>query len=122
MTDSSDDLDDALNDAADGADNADDSMKELNETAEKSEGSFSIAKGAVATFIGNSLTALAGAAVEAVGTIAELSDSTRNSVKTLRNFKLQPKPLNIPWSTLRYVQHYGRCHRCEYDGFQFYET
>ena len=76
VADSSDDLDDALNDAADGADDADDSMKELNKTAEKSEGSFSIAKGAVATFIGNGLTALAGAAVEAVGTITELSDST----------------------------------------------
>ena len=76
VADSSDDLDDALNDAADGADDADDSMKELNKTAEKSEGSFSIAKGAIETFIGNGLTALAGAAVEAVGTITELSDST----------------------------------------------
>ena len=55
LSDSSNDLDETLNDTAYGADDADDSMKSLNKTADKTEGSFSIAKGAVATFVGNAL-------------------------------------------------------------------
>ncbi len=69
LSDSSDDLDEALTDTADGADDADDSMKSLNKTADQTEGSCSIAKGAVATFVGNALTSLVSTAVNAAQTI-----------------------------------------------------
>ena len=76
LSDSSDDLDEALNDTADGADDADDSMKSLNKTANKTESSFSVAKGAVATFVGNARTSLVSTAVDAAQTVSELLDST----------------------------------------------
>jgi TolA-binding protein len=97
VSDSSDDLDESLNDTADGADDADYSMKSLNKTAEKTEGSFSIAKGAVATFVGNALTSLVDTAVDAVQTVGELSDSTMEFRENLA--KLQTTAETAGYST-----------------------
>lgn len=97
LSDSSDDLDEALNDTADGADDADDSMKSLNKTADKTEGAFSIAKGAVATFVGNALTSLVDTAVDTAQTIGELSDSTMEFRENLA--KLQTTAESAGYST-----------------------
>ena len=97
VSDSSDELDNSFNDAAEEADDAEDSLKKLNNTAEKSDGSFSIAKGAVSTFIGNGLTALAGAAIDAVNTVSELSDSTMEFRENLA--KLQTTAESTGYST-----------------------
>lgn len=59
------------------SEDAGDGVKELGDKAEKSSDGFTIAKGAVADFIGNGLTALVGAAKNAISSIAGLADETR---------------------------------------------
>ena len=97
VSDSSDTLDKSLNNTSDSADDADDSMKNLNKTAEKTESSFSVAKGAVATFVGNALTSLVSTAVDAVQTVGELSDSTMEFRENLA--KLQTTADSAGYST-----------------------
>ena len=58
------------------SDEAEKSVDKLNDAAKESEGAFSIAQGAIATFTGNLLTGLANSVKEAVSTFAELSEST----------------------------------------------
>ena len=52
------------------------SVDKMNETAKESDGAFSIAKGAIATFAGNALTSLVRAAAEAASAFSEIADST----------------------------------------------
>lgn len=54
-------------------------IKNLGDEAKKAGDGFTVAKGAMATFIGNGLTALASAAVEATKSIVGLADSTREA-------------------------------------------
>lgn len=52
-------------------------LDEAGESAEDAGDSFTVAKGAVATFIGNGLTALVGACKNAISTVMGLAESTR---------------------------------------------
>ena len=70
------DLDSALDKAGDEAGQASDSMDDLSDSAKDSENSFSVAKEAVATFIGNALTSLVASVKDAVASFAEISEST----------------------------------------------
>ena len=70
LSDAADDLGDATEDAGDGT-------KNLGESARDSGDGFSVLDGAVATFIGNGLTALVSAIGDAISTFAELSESTQ---------------------------------------------
>lgn len=67
----------ALEDLNDAADNAGDALEETGEAAEEAGDGFTVAKGAVAGFIANGLTALVGAAKDAISSIFGLSESTR---------------------------------------------
>lgn len=70
-------LSDAAGDLGDAAENAGDGTKDLGESARDSGDGFSVLDGAVATFIGNGLTALVSAIGDAISTFAELSESTQ---------------------------------------------
>lgn len=70
-------LSDAADDLGDAAEDAGDGTKDLGESARDSGDGFSILDGAVATFIGNGLTALVSAIGDAISTFAELSESTQ---------------------------------------------
>ena len=62
-----------------GSNNAADSVEDLGESAEQLDGGFTIAKGAVATFIGNGLTKLADACKNAISNVFNLAESTRET-------------------------------------------
>ena len=70
-------LSDAADDLGDAAEDAGDDTKDLGESARDSGDGFSVLDGAVATFIGNGLTALVSAIGDAISTFAELSESTQ---------------------------------------------
>lgn len=58
-------------------------VEKTGKQAEKAGNGFTVAKGAIATFIGNGLTKLVGAAGNAIKTVLGLSDATREYRKTL---------------------------------------
>ncbi len=64
-------------DAADEANNAERELKDVTEAAKDSGDGFTVAKGAIADFIGNGLSALASKAGEVISSIAGLADETR---------------------------------------------
>lgn len=68
-----------LDELADASDDAGDNMEELGDSAEDASEGFTIAKGAIADLISNGIQALAGAAKNAIGSIAGLAESTRES-------------------------------------------
>ena len=67
----------ALEDLEDAADDAADASRETGDAAEDAGDGFTVAKGAVAGFISNGLTALVGAAKDAISSVFGLSDATR---------------------------------------------
>ena len=67
----------ALEDLDDAAEDAADATKKAGDAAEDAGDGFTIAKGAVAGFIANGLTALVGAAKNAISSVLGLSDATR---------------------------------------------
>ena len=67
----------ALEDLEADAAGAGDALEELGDEAEDAGDGFTVAGGAVATFIGNGLSSLVGAAKNAIGTIMGLAESTR---------------------------------------------
>lgn len=67
----------ALEDLEADAAGAGDALEELGDDAKDAGDGFTVAKGAVSTFIGNGLTALTDAAKNAIGTIMGLAESTR---------------------------------------------
>ena len=66
-----------LEEMAEAADKAARGVRETGDEAKESGDGFTIAKGAVANFIGNGLTALVGAAKNAISSLLDLADSTR---------------------------------------------
>ena len=66
-----------LNNAENAADKLDSSLDELSDSAKDSGDGFTVAKGAISGFISNGLTALTGAISNAVSSVAELADETR---------------------------------------------
>lgn len=67
----------ALEELDDAAEDAADATKKAGEAAEDAGDGFTIAKGAIAGFIANGLTALVGAAKNAISSVLGLSDATR---------------------------------------------
>ena len=67
----------ALVELEDAAEDAADATKKAGEAAEDASDGFTVAKGAVAGFISNGLTALVGAAKDAITTVLGLAESTR---------------------------------------------
>lgn len=72
-----DNFNDEQNDAAAGADKAEREIKEMGDAAEDSGDGFTIAKGAVAGFVADGLSALVSKIGEAVGSLIGLADETR---------------------------------------------
>ena len=67
----------ALENLEEAADDAADAEKELGEAAKDAADGFTVAKGAIATFIGNGLTKLTSAIGNAISSIANLAGTTR---------------------------------------------
>lgn len=67
----------ALENLEEAAEDAADAEKKAGKSAEDAADGFSVAKGAIATFIGNGLSALVSAAGNAISVIANLSEATR---------------------------------------------
>lgn len=68
---------DEMDESGDKAKKAKKEVKDVGESAEDAAEGFTIAKGAVASFIGDGLTALAGAAKNAIGNLTGLAEATR---------------------------------------------
>lgn len=66
-----------LEETSNAADDAADRVEETGKAAKESGDGFTVAKGAIANFIGSGLTALAGAAKNAISSIANLAGETR---------------------------------------------
>lgn len=67
----------ALEELENESDEAGDAVRDTGDAAEDAGDGFTVAKGAIATFIGNGLTALTDAAKNAIGSIMGLAESTR---------------------------------------------
>lgn len=67
----------ALEDLSDASDDASDEVEDLGDEAEKSGEGFTVAKGAIAGFISNGLSAVVGACKNAVSSLAGLAEETR---------------------------------------------
>lgn len=67
----------ALDEMQNSADDAADSVEDTGEAAKKAADGFTIGKGAIATFIGNGLTALVGACKNAISALAGLASESR---------------------------------------------
>ena len=68
----------ALEEMGDEADDAAEAVEDTGDAAEKSGDGFTVAKGALAGFIANGLSALVGAAKNAIGSLFDLAESTRD--------------------------------------------
>ena len=73
----------SLDEMSDESKDSKNSLDELSEVTINISDGFTVAKGAIAGFISNGLTALVGAAKNAVSSILDLSESTREYRKTL---------------------------------------
>ena len=67
----------ALEDLENAADDAADAVEDTGDAAEDAGDGFTVGQGAIATFIGNGLTALVDAAKNAVASVLDLAESTR---------------------------------------------
>lgn len=76
-------------------------VKKTGEEAENAGKGFTVATGAIATFIGNGLTALVGKAKDAIVTIAGLADSTREYRKTLATLDTAAKDAEVNVDKMR---------------------
>lgn len=102
-------LSDAADDLGDAAENAGDGTKDLGESARDSGDGFSVLDGAVATFIGNSLTALVSAIGDAISTFAELSESTQEYRENMSKLYTATSAagMDADYITQAYSQLYG---------------
>ena len=73
----------ALDEMGDEAKSGSKSLKDLDKATKEASDGFTVAKGAIAGFIANGLTALAGAAKNAVSSVLGLADATREYRQTL---------------------------------------
>lgn len=102
LSNAADDLEDAAKDAGDGT-------KDLGESAKDSGDGFSVLDGAVATFIGNGLTALVSAIGDAISTFAELSESTQEYRENMSKLYTATSAagMDADYITQAYSQLYG---------------
>lgn len=103
------DLSDAADDLGDAAEDAGDGTKDLGESARDSGDGFSVLDGAVATFIGNGLTALVSAIGDAISTFAELSESTQEYRENMNKLYTATSAagMDADYITQAYSQLYG---------------
>ena len=76
-------------------------VKKTGEQAEDAGGGFTVATGAIATFIGNGLTKLVSVAGDAIRTIGGLADSTREYRKTLATLETAAKDAGVNTDKMR---------------------
>lgn len=102
-------LSDAADDLGDAAEDAGDGTKDLGESAGDSGDGFSVLDGAVATFIGNGLTALVSAIGDAISTFAELSESTQEYRENMSKLYTATSAagMDADYITQAYSQLYG---------------
>lgn len=102
-------LSDAADDLGDAAEDAGDGTKDLGESARDSGDGFSVLDGAVATFIGNGLTALVSAIGDAISTFAELSESTQEYRENMSKLYTATSAagMDADYITQAYSQLYG---------------
>lgn len=102
-------LSDAADDLGDAAEDAGDGTKDLGESARDSGDGFSVLDGAVATFIGNGLTALVSAIGDAISTFAELSESTQEYRENMSKLHTATSAagMDADYITQAYSQLYG---------------
>lgn len=102
-------LSDAADDLGDAAEDAGDGTKDLGESARDSGAGFSVLDGAVATFIGNGLTALVSAIGDAISTFAELSESTQEYRENMSKLYTATSAagMDADYITQAYSQLYG---------------
>ena len=102
-------LSDAADDLGDAAEDAGDGTKDLGESARDSGDGFSVLDGAVATFIGNGLTALVSAIGDAISTFAELSESTQEYRENMSKLYTATSAagMDADYITQAYIQLYG---------------
>lgn len=102
-------LSDAADDLGDAAEDAGDGTKDLGESARDSGDGFSVLGGAVATFIGNGLTALVSAIGDAISTFAELSESTQEYRENMNKLYTATSAagMDADYITQAYSQLYG---------------
>lgn len=102
-------LSDAADDLEDAAKDAGDDTKDLGESARDSGDGFSVLDGAVATFIGNGLTALVSAIGDAISTFAELSESTQEYRENMNKLYTATSAagMDADYITQAYSQLYG---------------
>lgn len=102
-------LSDAADDLGDAAEDAGDGTKDLGESAKDSGDGFSVLDGAVATFIGNGLTALVSAIGDAISTFAELSESTQEYRENMNKLYTATSAagMDADYITQAYSQLYG---------------
>lgn len=102
-------LSDAADDLGDAAEDAGDGTKNLGESARDSGDGFSVLGGAVATFIGNGLTALVSAIGDAISTFAELSESTQEYRENMSKLYTATSAagMDADYITQAYSQLYG---------------
>ena len=81
----------ALEELDDAADDAADAVEEAGDAAEDSGDGFTVAKGAVAGFIANGLTALVGAAKDAISSVLGLADATKEYRSTMASLEESSK-------------------------------
>lgn len=74
---------DVQEDLADSADKAAKELDDVGDSAEDSGDGFTVAKGATADFIGNGLSALVGAAKDAISSVMDLAEATRDYRKEM---------------------------------------
>lgn len=102
-------LSNAADDLEDAAKDAGDDTKDLGESARDSGDGFSVLDGAVATFIGNGLTALVSAIGDAISTFAELSESTQEYRENMNKLYTATSAagMDADYITQAYSQLYG---------------
>ena len=102
-------LSDAADDLGDAAEDAGDGTKDLGESARDSGDGFSVLDGAVATFIGNGLTALVSAIGDAISRFAELSESTQEYRENMSKLYTATSAagMDADYITQAYSQLYG---------------
>ncbi len=81
----------ALEELETAAEDAGDAVEDTGEAAEDAGDGFTIAGGAIATFIGNGLSALVSAAQNAISTVLDLAESTREYRTTMASLENSSK-------------------------------
>lgn len=84
-----------LDELGDTAEDSEDDLENLDDATRKLDDGFTIAKGAVAGFIANGLTALVGAAKNAVSSVLGLAEATREYRQTLATLDSASKDAGV---------------------------